>query len=81
MPTISNNDIAEAIYLSSHGKTGSHLSENLLNVTKFLSRRRLISKSGDILSRLNKIINDNRKNAKNKFIVVNIKLLLINPTS
>jgi len=56
MATISNNDIARSIYLLSKGKTGAELSNILHNVTKFLARKRLLSKANDILSRLKKII-------------------------
>ena len=57
MSTISNNDIARAIYLVSKDKTNAELHEVDKKVVKFLARRRLLSKSGDILERLNTIIN------------------------
>lgn len=57
MATISNNDIAQAIYLSSKDKTGHELAVSLQNVVNFLYRKRLLSKSKDILLRLNQIIN------------------------
>ncbi len=57
MAKISNNDIARAIYLSTKGKTGAQLGEALKNTTQFLSQRRLLSKSGEILGILKKIIN------------------------
>jgi F-type H+-transporting ATPase subunit delta len=57
MTTISNNDIARAIYLVSKDKTSAELHETNKKVVKFLARRRLLSKSGDILERLNTIIN------------------------
>ena len=57
MATISNNDIARAIYLVSKDKTSAELHETNKKVVKFLARRRLLSKAGDILERLNKIIN------------------------
>jgi len=57
MGHISNNDIAQAIYLSSKDKTGHALSENSKDVLNFLVRRRLISKSDDILTRLQNILN------------------------
>ena len=59
MATISNNDIAHAIYATSRGKSGLELANIMKNTVKFLSRRRLLSKSKDILSNLNKIINQN----------------------
>jgi len=59
MATISNNDIAQAIYLSSKDKSGHELSLWLQNVVNFLHRRRLFNKSKDILLKLNEI--DNRE--------------------
>ncbi|MFA5095222.1 MAG: F0F1 ATP synthase subunit delta [Candidatus Paceibacterota bacterium] len=57
MTTISNNDIARAIYLVSKDKTNTELHNINDKIIKFLARRRLLSKSRDILERLNKIIN------------------------
>lgn len=57
MATLSNNDIARAIYLVSKDKTHPELREINSKIIKFLARRRLLSKSPDILERLNKIIN------------------------
>lgn len=57
MATLSNNDIARAIYLISKDKTHPELREINNKIVKFLARRRLLSKSPDILERLNKIIN------------------------
>jgi len=57
MATLSNNDIAHAIYLVSKDKTHAELHEVNSKVMKFLVRRRLLSKSRDILDRLDKIIN------------------------
>lgn len=57
MATLSNNDIAKAIYSISKGKTDTELHAINKKIVKFLSRRRLMSKSKDILERLNKIIN------------------------
>ena len=57
MTTTSNNDIAQAIYLSLKGKTGKSFSVSLKNVVRFLARRRLLSKSTEILFCLRKIIN------------------------
>lgn len=62
MTTLSNKDIAQAIYLVSKDKTHVELHEVINRVVKFLARRRLLSKTGDILERLNKIINyENQK--------------------
>lgn len=58
MAVISNNDIARAIYLASKDKTKAELEDVDRKVVKFLYRRRLLSKSKDILYRLEKIIND-----------------------
>ena len=57
MASISNNDIARAIYLTSKDKDSSELGLLFQNVTKFLFRRRLLAKSSEILSSLRKIIN------------------------
>lgn len=52
----SYNDIAEAIYLSTHGKSGGALSESLYDVVNFLNRKRLLSKSKYVLEALSKIV-------------------------
>ncbi len=57
MTTLSNNDIAQAIYLSTKDKTGHQLSLFLGQVVKFLDRKRLLGKTKDILLRLKKITN------------------------
>ena len=57
MTTISNNDIAQTIYLISKDKKQSELSDVYKKIVNFLYRRKLLSKAPDILSRLNKIIN------------------------
>ncbi|KKQ87181.1 MAG: hypothetical protein UT09_C0019G0007 [Parcubacteria group bacterium GW2011_GWF2_38_8] len=57
MATLSNNDIARAIYLTSKNKTGLELSEMFGRIIKFLVRRRLLSRVPDILEKLRKIIN------------------------
>ena len=54
MTTISNNDIARAIYLASKEKEDEQF---FSKVIQFLVRRRLLPKAPDILERLNKIIN------------------------
>jgi len=58
MATLTNNDIARAIYLSTKDKEGAHLKDELKQVTQFLDRRRLLSKSKEILNSLEKIINE-----------------------
>ncbi len=57
MATISNNDIARAIYLVSKDKTSVELHDINTKVVRFLVRRRLLSKTPDILVRLNETIN------------------------
>jgi F-type H+-transporting ATPase subunit delta len=57
MATISNNDIAKAIYLTYLNKKDNDSKLYLKNVVKFLDRRRLLSKKEDILLKLNKIKN------------------------
>ena len=53
---MTHNDIAEAIYLSTVGKSEHELSEVLKNAIRMLFRRRLLSKSGAVVSALQKII-------------------------
>jgi F-type H+-transporting ATPase subunit delta len=55
MTAISNNNIAEAIYLAAQEDKNSE--QFYEKVIQFLSRRRLLPKAPDILFRLNKIIN------------------------
>ena len=57
MSTISNNDIAKAIFLASKDKGEHERRELFSKIVKFLYRRRLISQSKDILAKLEKIIN------------------------
>lgn len=57
MTTLSNNDIARAIYLVSKDKTNTELHDVNSKIINFFARRRLLSKTPDILERLNKIIN------------------------
>ncbi len=67
MTIISNNNIARAIYLVSKDKTNVELQDINKKIIKFLARKRLLSKTPDILERLDKIINN-----KNRQIVVKI---------
>jgi len=67
MATISNNDIARAIYLVSKDKTPIEFQDINHKVAQFLNHRRLLSKSKDILERLEKIMNK-----ENNRIVVNV---------
>lgn len=57
MTTISNNDIARAIYIASQDKNNTEQSLFFNKVVKFLFRKRLLSKSPEILENLRKIIN------------------------
>jgi F0F1-type ATP synthase delta subunit len=57
MTTISNNNIARAIYSATKGKNDAEQSLIFSKVIQFLFRRRLLSKAPDILLHLNKIIN------------------------
>lgn len=57
MAVLSNNNIACAIYESLKGKSESEQAQLMPKVVDFLAKKRLISKSSDILARLNKIIN------------------------
>jgi len=58
MTVISNNNIAEAIYLAGKGKSHTEQPVFFKNVVEFLARKKLLSKAPDILARLDKIIND-----------------------
>ena len=58
MATLSNNNIARAIYLASKEKNHEDQSLFFKKVIQFLVRKRLLSKVPDILSRLDKMINE-----------------------
>lgn len=57
MASISNNDIANAIYLAGKDKDEKETPLFISNVIKFLTKKRLISKSKDILLKLENISN------------------------
>ena len=57
MSTILNNDIARAIYLFSKDKTGHTF---YADVVSFLNRKRLLGRSKDIFSKLEKIIDQEK---------------------
>lgn len=61
MTLISNNNIARAIYLALKDKTNAEQSLIFPKIVKFLMKKRLLSKAGDILLRLDKIINDDQE--------------------
>jgi F-type H+-transporting ATPase subunit delta len=58
MNTVSNNNIAEAVYLITKDKTFSEQSLVFKKIINFLIKRRLLSKVPDILACLNETIND-----------------------
>lgn len=57
MASISNNDIARAIYLSTKDKNNVDVSKTIAGTVKFLSKRRLIARAPVILNKLKNIIN------------------------
>ena len=57
MASISNNNIAEAIYLELKDKNENEQSSVFPKIVKFLVKKRLLNKAPDILNRLGKIIN------------------------
>jgi F-type H+-transporting ATPase subunit delta len=59
MATLSNNDIAESIYSILKGKSKEELHIIFKKIVEFLDKRRLLSRSKDILEKLEKIINLN----------------------
>ena len=61
MATISNNDIADAIYSLSKNKSREQLPLLFKNVAIFLKNRRLLSRAPDILNKLNKTIDLNEE--------------------
>ncbi|MEK7459885.1 MAG: F0F1 ATP synthase subunit delta [Patescibacteria group bacterium] len=60
MSIISNQNIAEAIYLASKDETNRNISFFVNKVIKFLSCKRLLLRSKDILNLLEKIFNEER---------------------
>jgi F-type H+-transporting ATPase subunit delta len=57
MTAISNNEIARAIFSLSKGKSHSEQLDISKKAVNFLFRKRMLSKSGEILSQLGKIVN------------------------
>ncbi|MCX6747376.1 MAG: F0F1 ATP synthase subunit delta [Candidatus Nomurabacteria bacterium] len=57
MATLSNNDIAQAIYLELKGKTEADMEKSLKKVVQFLSRKKLLSKSTLVLDALERLVN------------------------
>jgi ATP synthase F1 delta subunit len=58
MATLSNNNIARAIYLSLKDKNEGEQALFFKKITQFLFRKRLSSQAPDILARLDKIMNE-----------------------
>ncbi len=60
MIALLNNNIALAIYLALKNKTYAEQSLISQKIIQFLARKRLLSEAPNILSRLNKIINEDQ---------------------
>lgn len=58
MNTVSNNNIARAIYLVFKGKENGEQSLISKKVVRFLAKKRLLFKAPDILLHLNKIVSE-----------------------
>ncbi|MEJ0002154.1 MAG: F0F1 ATP synthase subunit delta [bacterium] len=54
---MTNTEVAQAIYLATKDKKGAELESALESATKFLSRKRLLSKTSEILNTLEEIVN------------------------
>jgi F-type H+-transporting ATPase subunit delta len=61
MATISINNIAKAIYESSHDKEGAKLDVVTKNTITLISEKHLMGKSKEILARLEKIVDKNEE--------------------
>lgn len=57
MNKLSSKNLAQTIYQMTLGKTDQDLDNILSDIVKFLHRKRMISKSSEILKKLDKIIN------------------------
>jgi F-type H+-transporting ATPase subunit delta len=57
MAVISNNDIARAVYLATKDKSTAEMADVSKKVVTFLSKRRLLGKSKNILVELGKMVN------------------------
>jgi F-type H+-transporting ATPase subunit delta len=66
MASISINNLARAIYESSHGKAGAELDVVIKNAVKLLSEKHAIGKSKEILNKLQKIIDKDEEVARAK---------------
>lgn len=72
MNTALNNNMAQAIYLATKDKTQAEQSLFFKKVVQFLSRKRLLQESKDILLRLEKIINKEEERVVAKVLSKNI---------
>jgi F-type H+-transporting ATPase subunit delta len=61
MATISINNIARAIYESSHDKEGAQLDVVTKNAITLISEKHMLGKSKEILARLEKIVDKNEE--------------------
>lgn len=60
MANISYNDIAKAIYIGSKNKDNKEMSLFVDNTVKFLTRKKLLSKSKNILDKLEALLNKDK---------------------
>lgn len=60
MANISYNDIAKAIYIGSKNKDNKEMSLFVDNTVKFLTRKKLLSKSKNILDKLENLLNKDK---------------------
>ena len=66
MANLSYNDIARAIYIGSKNKDNQEMSLFVDNTVKFLTRKKLLSKSKNILDKLESILNKEKGLVKAK---------------
>ena len=66
MANLSYNDIARAIYIGSKNKDNQDMSLFVDNTVKFLTRKKLLSKSKNILDKLESILNKEKGLVKAK---------------
>jgi F-type H+-transporting ATPase subunit delta len=66
MANISYNDIAKAIYIGSKNKDNQEMSLFVDNTVKFLTRKKLLSKSKNILDKLETLLNNEKGLVKAK---------------
>ncbi len=66
MKVRSTKTLAEAIYKNAKGKSGADLSSTLLKAVEFIQKNQLLSKSKEILTHLEKIIDTDEKTVRAK---------------